>query len=375
MKVFVTCSKGIAPILEKELYTLGFPIEQREVAGVWTETNWEGVMRLNLILRTAQRVLIELRRFECNDPNELYIQAKKIFWENYIPSNGYFTVKSSVAHDTIRDTRFANVKVKDAVVDTIRKMRKSRPTSGPHQDRAVIFLHWHESEAILYIDSSGEPLARRSYRLESGPAPIQETLAAAMVLASGWDGESNLINPMCGTGTLAIEALLYATNTGPGLLRENFGFMHLENYNEEVYKEIKLQVLKSRFRDWDYVARATDRAADAIHATTTNAGEARVGDHLFVRKCNFNETKLEPGGGIVLFNPPYGERLEEQEALIPLYQEIGTYIKHQCEGYKVYVISSNIKLLKQIGLATSRDWTFYNGPLECRLNEYVVYDS
>jgi len=375
MKVFVTCSKGIAPILEKELYSLGYPIEKTEIAGVWTETNWEGVIRLNLMIRTAQRVLIELRSFKCKDPNELYIQAKKIFWEEYIPSNGYFTVKSSVEHDTIRDTRFANVKVKDAVVDTIRRMRKSRPTSGPYQDRAVIFLHWHGDNARLYIDSSGEALARRSYRVESGPAPIQETLAAAIVLATGWDGESNLINPMCGTGTLAIEALLYATNAGPGLLRDNFGFMHLEDYNEEIYNEIRLQVLKSRFRDWDYVARATDRDADAIHAVSTNASEARVEDHLLVRKCNFEETKLEPGGGIVLFNPPYGERLEEQEELVTLYQEIGTYIKHKCAGYKVYVISSNIKLLKQIGLATSRDWTFWNGPLECRLNEYIVYES
>lgn len=373
LKILVTCSKGVADILAEEIQFLGLPVTEKLVGGVRTEGDWETVMRLNLYLRTAIRVLAEVGTFEAPDPTELYYRVREFEWEDLIPTDGYFCVNSSVVNEQVTDTRFPNMKVKDAIVDRIKFKTGKRPDSGSNQHGCVVFLHWHDGHGEIYMDSSGAPLTRRGYRQSMVEAPMQEALAAAVVLASGWHGETHVINPMCGSGTLAIEAMLYATQSAPGLTRENFAFFHRVGHNEEMWKNIFHQARRDRFKTFDYKCRASDLDEEAIKATGSNAVRAGCADLMTVRTCDFRDAYIPDGKGIVLLNPPYGERLGEHDELVELYNEIGTFIKHQCMGYKVYVISSSVKLLKQIQLKPDRDWTLYNGPLECRLNEYSVF--
>ena len=231
-KILITCSKGIPPVLAQELTGLGFPVLAAGNAGVETEGDMRDAMALNLRIRTGHRVLMELAEFRANGPDELYRGVKTLPWETLIPADGYLCVTSSVQMESIRDQRFASLKCKDAIVDRIKEHAGRRPDSGSDRTRAVVHLYWAEGSAAVYLDTSGEPLSRRGYRKIPLAAPMQETLAAAVVLATGWAGEGSFVNPMAGSGTLAIEAALIGLNRAPGLLRTNFGFMHLLGFDE-----------------------------------------------------------------------------------------------------------------------------------------------
>jgi putative N6-adenine-specific DNA methylase len=202
---------------------------------------------------------------------------------------------------------------------------------------------------------------------------MQEALAAAMIMASDWKGDSHFVNPMCGTGTLAIEGLWMALNRAPASLRKNFGFMHLRNFDPMLWKNIQASAVQQEKKTLDIIVRASDKELEMVRAAARNAHVAKAAEWLRIKHAPFQETQLADGGGVVFFNPPYGERLLDREELVPLYQDMGTFIKHQCLGYKVYVISSSVKLLKQVELKPARSWTLFNGALECRLNEYEVF--
>ncbi len=221
-RIFITCPKGIQPYLSAEVQSLGLPELSSSVAGLETEGTLHDIMRLNLILRTGQRVLWFLTGFHAANPDELYRETIQFPWEDYIFENGYISITSTVDTPTITDSRFANLKCKDAIADRFMRKFGRRPDSGPERDRAVIHLHWKDEQCSLYIDTSGEPLSKRGYRKIPLKAPLQETLASAIVLATGWHDNGNFINPMCGSGTIAIEAALIGLNKAPGILRNNF---------------------------------------------------------------------------------------------------------------------------------------------------------
>ena len=243
-KILITCPKGIPLFLKQELIDENFPVLSENISGVETEGSLYDAMRLNLLLRTGHRVLFKLKDFPARDADELYRAVLDIAWEQYLPEDGYLCITSSVENPTIKDSRFASLKCKDAIVDRIKGQCGKRPDSGPERDRAVVHLYWKEDRCSVYLDTSGEPLSRRGYRKIPLGAPMQETLAAAVVLATGWDGTGNFINPMCGSGTLAIEAALIGLDRAPGLLRSNFGFMHLKGYSEALWNELREQSRK-----------------------------------------------------------------------------------------------------------------------------------
>jgi 23S rRNA G2445 N2-methylase RlmL len=222
-RIVITCAKGVPPFLKQELLSLGFSVLSAGMAEVETEGTMEDALRLNLLIRTGQRVLFLLESFNVKTPDELYKRVSRINWEDYIPEDGYFSVTSSVHNPTIKDSRFANVKCKDAVVDRIKEKRGRRPDTGPERDRIVVHLYWRGNNGQVFLDTSGEPLSKRGYRMIPLRAPMQETLAASVVLATGWTGGGNFVNPMCGSGTLAIEAALVALERAPGLLRTIMG--------------------------------------------------------------------------------------------------------------------------------------------------------
>jgi putative N6-adenine-specific DNA methylase len=374
-RIVITCAKGVPPFLKQEILSLGFPVLSEGRAEVETEGSLEDAMRLNLMIRTGQRILFLLESFSARTPDELYKKMSRISWEEYIQENGYFCVTSSVNNPTIRDSRFANVKCKDAVVDRIKERRGRRPDTGPERDRMVIHLHWRGNLCQIFLDTSGEPLSRRGYRMIPLKAPMQETLAAAVVLATGWSGNGNFINPMCGSGTLAIEAAFVGLDRAPGLLRGNYGFMHLKGFDESSWKVLRRKTRAASKDQSNGRIIATDISQQAVEAAKKNAMTAGVERFIEFGVCDFSETPVPNGGGVVLLNPEYGERMGEIERLKEIYKCIGDFFKKRCQGYKGYLFTGNLDLAKRVGLRTNRRILFYNGPIECRLLEYDLYEG
>lgn len=374
-RIVLTCAKGIVPFLKEELRLLEFPVLSEGMASVETEGTMEDAMRLNLFIRTGHRILFFLERFKARDPDELYQAVWKMKWEEVISENGYLCVTSTVDHPAIRDTRFANVRCKDAIVDRIREKCGKRPDSGSERNRTVIHLFWKNETGSLFVDTSGEPLSRRGYRKIPLKAPMQETLAAGVILATGWKGDSHLINPMCGSGTLAIEAALIGLGRAPGLLRSNYGFMHLKGFDESSWREIRRKV-RAAARDWmDGKIIATDISAEAVQGAKKNAQTAGVERWIEFGICPYAETPIPQGGGVVIVNPEYGERMGEKEALREVYKGLGDFFKKRCQGYRGYVFAGNLDLARRVGLRTTRRIPFYNSNIECRLLEYDLYEG
>lgn len=373
--LLIACARGIAPYLRTELNALGFPINAELEAGVETTGTLIDAMRLNLLLHTGNRVLLELDRFTARQPDDLYARIQTLPWEDIIPDSGYFTVTSFINTPSIRDSRFANVRVKDAIVDRFRQRTGSRPDSGNERSGVVVFLYWNQSDAKIYIDTSGEALSRRGYRKIPLAAPMAETLAAAVVSATGWTGEGNFINPMCGSGTLAIEAALLAQGRPPGLLRSNYGFMHLKGFDDEAWQKIRQEARVLPKRKFNGKIIASDIRADAVEAAQQNARTAGVEQLIEFTTCDFADTQLPEGGGVVLFNPEYGERLGDEVELEPVYRRIGDFFKQQCMGYTGYVFTGNLILGKKIGLRSSRRILFFNANIECRLLAFTLYSG
>jgi len=374
-RIVITCAKGIPLFLKEELLSLDYPILSEGIAHVETEGLMEDTMRLNLSIRTGQRVLFLLQEFIARNSDELYEKMLKIEWEEYIPEDGYICVTSSVENPTIQDSRFANLKCKDAIVDRIKAKRGFRPDSGPRRDRTVIHIYWKDELCQAFLDTSGEPLSRRGYRKIPLKAPMQETLAAAVIMATNWGGEGNFVNPMCGSGTLAIEAALIALNKAPGLLRNNYGFMHLKGFNELSWKALRKRGRAGAKSSLNGRIIATDISEKAFEAAKKNAATAGVEHLIEFGICDFSETPIPEGEGVVILNPEYGERLGEIEKLNETYKGIGDFFKKRCKGYRGYIFTGNFDLAKKVGLRTKRRIPFFNANIECRLLEYDLYEG
>ncbi|MBI5100433.1 MAG: class I SAM-dependent RNA methyltransferase [Nitrospirae bacterium] len=374
-KIVVTCPKGLTPFLRGEILDLSLPVLGESVAGITTEGGMNDAMRLNFHLRTGHRVLLLLREFYASSPEDLYRETASIRWEDYIDDNGYISVTSSVSTPSIKDTRYANVKCKDAIVDRLLAVCGRRPDSGPDRDRTVIYLYWKDSRCAIYLDTSGEPLSKRGYRKLPFRAPMQETLAAAVVMATGWSGEGSFINPMCGSGTLAIEAALIALNRPPGLLRSNFGFMHIKGYNKAEWDGIRASAKARPSGKLAGRIIATDINPEAIEAAGKNADTAGVKQYLEFGTSDFSETVVPEGGGVVVLNPGYGERMGDIDTLASVYGGIGDFFKKKCKGYRGFIFTGNPELAKKVGLRAKKRTVFFNGEIECRLLEYELYEG
>jgi 23S rRNA G2445 N2-methylase RlmL len=373
-RIVVTCGKRLSPWLQKEVEELGFKPVRVFATGVELMGTIEDCIRLNLNLRCGSQVLYSLYEFRCNSPEELYTKLLHYKWEDLISAESYLTVTSQTKHPSINNSMFVNVKVKDAIADRIRRETLKRPDSGHDLDGVVIHLHWWEVTATIFLDTSGETLSKHGYRKVPGKAPMLEALASATLQASKWDMKSPFINPMCGSGTLAIEAVLLATNRRPGLFRKNYSFMHALGYPERVYKR-ELQKLHDQVIEVPNLkVKATDISSDAIKISKINAGIAGVENFIEFAQCDFEETEVPPEeSGVVFFNPEYGERLGELQQLEATYKRIGDFMKKKCQGYTGYIFTGNLDLAKKIGLRASRRIEFYSATIDCRLLEFELY--
>lgn len=375
-RIIITCNKRLSPYLQKEVEELGFKVSQIFSTGAEVYGTLNDCINLNLNLRCASQVLYSLKSFECNSPAELYNSIIKIEWENIFANDGYFSVTSTVNHPTINNSLFANVKVKDAIVDRFREKEMQRPDSGSDLKNTVIHLFWKNNIAEIFIDTSGETLAKHGYRKIPGKAPMLEALAAATLLATKWDHYTPFINPMCGSSTLAIEAVLIATNRRPGLFRTNYGFKHLLGFDENFYEIEKRKLINQTIDLPGLKIIASDISPDAINISRINAAAAGIENLIEFEVCDFRETKIpEAEPGIIYFNPEYGERLGTEIELKDTYTAIGDFMKNKCKDYTGYVFTGNLELAKKIGLKAKRRIEFYTSKIDCRLLEYELYSG
>jgi putative N6-adenine-specific DNA methylase len=374
--ITITCHKRIAPYLEKEVKELGFNVDETFITGIKLTGNINDCIKLNLNLRCASQVLYSLKKFTANDPDDIYNQLKNISWENILPEPGYFSVTSNVNNPTINNSMFANLRVKDAIVDRLRDKRGTRPSTGAELTGSVIHLFWKNENAEIFIDTSGDSLARHGYRKIPGLAPMLEGLASATIYATNWDRESAFINPMCGSGTLAIEAALIATNRRPGLFRTNYAFMHLQGYDDAVYIKEDALLEEQIKENPDLRIIATDHDLMAIENAKKNAIAAGVHKLIEFAVCDFALTEVPQSlHGVMMINPEYGDRLGDIKELEETYSRIGDFMKQKCGGYFGYVFTGNLELAKKIGLKAKRRIEFYNSTIDCRLLEYELYSG
>ena len=374
-KIIITCHKWLAPALNKEVLALGFTVDRVFQTGVELTGTVQDCIRLNLNLRCASQVMYSIKSFICNDPDELYKSLVTIHWEKLIDPKGYFSVTSNVFHPSISTNLFSNLRVKDAIVDRMRDATNLRPTTGSTLSGAVVYLFWKHDEAEVFLDTSGESLAKHGYRKLPGKAPMLEALAAATILSTKWDQASLFVNPMCGSGTLAIEAALIATNRVPGLLRENYAFMHLLGYKDSMYYNERLKLDDQIKSVPNLKIIASDISKQAIDIAKINAKVAGVEDLIEFQVVDFEKTKMpEPTEhAVIMFNPEYGERLGEEIELEATYARMGDFMKNQCKGMTGYIFTGNLDLAKKIRLKPSRRIEFFNATIDCRLLEYELY--
>ena len=374
--ITITCHKRLAPYLEQEVKDLGFEIDEVFVTGLRLQGSINDCIKLNLNLRCASQVLYSLGHFDAVDAEDIYNNIYQYPWEDLLPEDGYFSVTSNVFNETINNKMYANLRVKDGIVDRMREETCKRPDTGSELKGAVIHLFWKDEDAEVFIDTSGDSLARHGYRKIPGRAPMLEALASATIMATRWDRQSPFVNPMCGSGTVAIEAALIATSTKPGLFRTNYAFMHLTGYDEEVYDK-EMALLDAQIKDVPGLRIiATDYSEVAITNAKRNAVAAGVADMIEFKLCDFADTEVpESGKGVMFVNPEYGERLGDVAELEEIYTRIGDFMKKKCGGYFGYVFTGNLDLAKKIGLKAKRRIEFYTSIIDCRMLEFELYEG
>ena len=373
-KVFITCKDRSVTYLEQEVRELGFIPVSVTRTGLEVLVSLEECMDLNLHLRTASHVLYEIKSFYLRNADDIYRRFKAIPWEDYLDVDGYFSVNSVAENESITTPLIVNVKVKDAIVDRFRELKGRRPDSGSDFSGLVIQVYWKETQAIVYLNTSGETLAKHGYRKIPGKAPMMEALAAATIFATDWNTRVPFINPMCGSGTLAIEAALIASNRYPGLYREDYAFQHILGYTPESFLAKKKKLENKIIHDPGVRIIASDISLQAISFAQENAAFAGVDHMITFQTGDFAETEIpEKPRGVIMFNPEYGERLGELGELEETYKRMGDFMKQKCAGYRGYIFTGNMDLAKKVGLKASRRIEFWNGTIDCRLLKYDMY--
>ncbi len=372
MTCFTAVPRGAEEITAAELGRLG--IQGAEVAkgGVAFTTGRAGLYRANLWLRTASRVLVRLAEFPCTTPEELYHGVHAIAWHDLITPAMTLAVDCTLRDSALTHSKFVALKTKDAIVDRIREQRGSRPDVNPASPDVRINIHLAKNRCTVSLDSSGDPLDRRGYRLERTEAPLRETLAAAVIALTGWDGGIPLSDPMCGSGTIPIEAALLAGRVPPGL-RRSFGFQRWLDFDARLWDRLLNEAESGIQRLPVGLITGYDQDSRALVLAGRNAAKAGFEGQVHFFHAALEEFRPEGDTGVVIINPPYGMRLGEEDELRELYCRIGDILKQRCRGWTGYVLTGNLELAKYIGLKASRRFVLFNGPIECRLLRYELY--
>ena len=362
---------GFEELLAKELKQLGAQAVTIGVRHVSFVGDKGFMYKANLGLRTAIKILKPIAKFKVINENDLYNKVKAIAWENYLKSDGSLAVGATLNGDTFTHSQYVSLKTKDAIVDRFRDQTGERPNVDLRFPDLKIDIHIDRHFCTVSLDSSGESLHKRGYKIATNIAPINEVLAAGLIMLSGWDGQSDFMDPMCGSGTVLIEAAMIACNIPPNLMRNEFGFERWEDWDVDLFEKIEESLL-SKTRDFHHKIMGFDKSPSAVEKATQNVENAKLEDFIYIKHEDFFKT--QKGGEEhlhMVFNPPYGERLDiEMETF---YSSIGSTLKHKYPGTHAWMISSNLEALKHVGLRPSRKIKLYNAKLEARFSKYEMY--
>lgn len=377
-KYFVTCARGVEEITEQELLAIGAAKCERVPGGVYFEGEQDALYKAHLWLRTGNRILLPLRQFPCRNPEELYENLSKFKWETFFREDLTFAVDCTISgHSipTMAHSHYAKLKAKDAIVDRMREKTGGRPNVDQDSPDLRIVLYIRNGVCTLNMDATGDSLHERGYRPRGAVAPLKETLAAAILKLSGWDPAVPLIDPMCGSGTLLAEAALIASNTAPGLLRERFLFMNWPDFYEPRWKQCVKEAEDARIPlppnhifGFDVEPSALEQAEESLQALG-------FGEEVVLAERFFEDFERPEGmeKGFLVINPPYGERLGDEEELKPLYKMMGDTFKQQLKGWRAAIFTGSAPLAKSVGLRATRKIPLWNGAIECRLLTYDMY--
>lgn len=362
---------GLEEILADELQIHGADNIKIKNRAVEFNATLESLYRINLGSRVSLKILKPIYSFTANNADQIYINTKKYSWHKLIKPSNTFSVESVVNSSKITHSKYAALKLKDAIVDQIRSHTNKRPNVDVKYPNFRIHLHIDKNRANILLDSSGESLHKRGYRLSGEKAPLNEVLAAGMIKLSGWDGKSNFIDPMCGSGTLVIEAALLAKNIAPNLNRKYFGFMNWKSYDDKLFKEVKKKLISEQ-NNFNYKIIGNDINESAIKTAFVNAKKAGIDNLISFHTGDLSNLQHDLNSGVMITNPPYGERLKKSD-INQFYKKLGDTLKQNFSGFDAWILSSNKDALKQIGLRTSRRLLLYNGALECKFHNYKMY--
>ena len=372
-KTRVTCAPSLASYLKEELEVLGFEILSMDKTGVETLATTRECMLLNLRLRTAFHVLQRFADINCRNADELYSEALRLPWDRVIDSAGFLSISSNVRNETITNSMFPNMRLKDAICDKLVQVGGKRPDAGSSTEGMVVNLHWVDNKARMYLNMTGRKLSDRGYRKMPFMAPMRETIAAAVLMEMKYDGSRPLVVPMCGSGTIAIEAALMAKQRAPGLLRSNYSCNHWLTADKNAWNQERADAKKLMAKNDPAPIIASDIEQEAIEASKKNAVTAGV-DHLIdFHVCDFAQTPMPDTCGDVVLHGEYGLRLGEDDELVATYKRIGDYLKTDCAGWDGYVFTSGKPLIGAIRLKVARRTPFINAEIDCRLLRYELY--
>jgi putative N6-adenine-specific DNA methylase len=372
-EIKVTTFFGLEEVLEKELHQLGGKDIVPFKRGVSVVGDLGFLYKINLCLHTALKVIIPIVKFEANNEQELYDNIKLIEWERFISNTDTIMIEGVTNSEIFTHSLFVSQKVKDGIVDRFREKTGRRPDVDLIHPAFKVYVHIFKNEVSLHLDSSGDPLYKRGYRSDINEAPMKEVLAAGLVKLSGWEKHLQLIDGMCGAGTIAIEAALWANNIPPGYYRNEFGFMKWQNFDETLYETIyESSINKIKNEPVEIIANDIDNPT--LKKAITNTKNAKVDDVVSCINQSFFDITPTRKGGVIILNPPYGERMPVNE-IEKLYKEIGDKLKKDFKGFSAWIISSSPEAIKSIGLRPSRRIHLFNGSLECRFLKFDLYDG
>lgn len=364
--------KGLEPVLAEELIALGADDVQIERRAVSFSGNMEMLYRANLCLRTASRVLVPIASFRATDADQVYQEVKQMDWAQIMTVTTTFAIDATVYSETFRHSKYVTYRVKDAIADYWMERESKRPNVRLENADLMLNVHIAGETVTLSLDSSGESLHKRGYREATTTAPINEALAAGLLLMAGWQGETDFYDMMCGSGTLLIEAALIAQNIAPGIFRKSFAFEKWRDFDRELFEQVYND--DSRERPFTHHIYGSDAGYYAVQAALKNVQAAGMSRFIDVKQIRIQEVKREQQDpALVIMNPPYGERLAQDKDVLRLYQDMGTVLKHQFQGSTAWVISSNEEALKCIGLKPNRRLHLMNGELDCLFNQYQLF--
>ncbi len=365
---------GFEDILAKELTQLGAMHVEKGVRNVSFVGDKGFMYKANLGLRTAIKILKPIDSFRVTREEDLYNNVKKIKWENYLKTDGSLSVDATVHHSIFTHSQYTALKTKDAIVDRFRDTTGTRPNVDLRFPDLKINVHIDRQRCTISLDTSGESLHRRGYKIATNIAPINEVLAAGLIMMSGWDGQTDFMDPMCGSGTILAEAAMIACNIPPNLMRKEFGFERWEDWDVDLFEKIEESLLK-KTRDFHYKILGYDKSPSAVKKAKENIKNAHLDEFITIKHEDFFKTQKAGTDKLhMVFNPPYGERLENLNAE-EFYGDIGTTLKHGYPNTNAWLITSNIEALKFVGLRPSRKIKVFNAKLESRLVKYEMYEG